>query len=421
MAELGRLSENEAHAVDRAARRAGDRVRYRGGSGNAKNRDREGPTLMSLSISGVGTALPPFTITQEAMAAFSEPLCCEDANQAELSQLIYAHSGVRRRHSVLLEADCQAPPVPQTFYPTHDCGRGPTTGRRMQEYEASAPPLAIAASQKALAAADLAPGDITHVVSVSCTGFMAPGIDMALVAGLGLKPTVERTHLGFMGCHGAINGLKVARGCLGAEPDGRVLVCCVELCTLHFYMGWDPEKIVANALFADGAAAVVCKRGSHSGRDQETQSRADKLNVPEDWRLAAVGTVRIPDSETAMTWRIGDFGFEMGLSRRIPELIGMHLRGYVESWLDRLDFRLSDIRSWAIHPGGPKILDAVELALSLSPASLGPSRGVLAEHGNMSSPTLLFILDRLRRACAPRPCVALGFGPGMVVEAALFL
>ncbi len=376
---------------------------------------------MSLSIAGVGTALPPFWIAQEAMAAFSEPLCCEDANQAELSQLIYAHSGVRRRHSVLLGADCQAPPVPQTFYPTHNCRRGPTTGQRMQQYEAGAPPLAIAASQKALAAAGLAPGDITHLVSVSCTGFTAPGIDMALVAGLGLKPTVERTHLGFMGCHGAVNGLKVARGCLGAEPDGRVLVCCVELCTLHFHMGWDPEKIVANALFADGAAAVVCERAGGAPDARGTGSRRAARTGPDPWRLAAVGTVRVPDSATAMTWRIGDFGFEMGLSRRIPELIGMHLRSYVESWLDRQDLRLADIRSWAIHPGGPKILDAVELALSLPAAALEPSRTVLAEHGNMSSPTLLFILDRLRRASAPRPCVALGFGPGMVVEAGLFV
>jgi predicted naringenin-chalcone synthase len=290
----------------------------------------------------------------------------------------------------------------------------------MRQYEISAPPLAVAAARKALAAAGIAPDDLTHVVSVSCTGFTAPGIEMALVAGLGLKPTIERTHLGFMGCHGAINGLKVARGCLGAEPDGRVLVCCVELCTLHFYMGWDPEKIVANALFADGAAAVVCENTPRSG-DRKTRPPGEEADVDAAWRLAAVGTVRIPDSETAMSWRIVDFGFEMGLSRRIPELIGIHLRGYVETWLDRHDLRLADIRSWAIHPGGPKILDAVEKSLSLTPADLEPSRTILAEHGNMSSPTLVFILDRLQRANSPRPCVALGFGPGMVVEAALFV
>src|SRR6516165_6419798 len=160
---------------------------------------------------------------------------------------------------MLLHGNCTGAPVPQTMYPTVNCGRGPSTGVRMAEYEKNAPPLAIAAAKNALAAAETAPGDVTHLVSVSCTGFMAPGIDMALVGGLGLKPTVERTHVGFMGCHGAFNGLKVARGCLGAEPEARVLVCAVELCTLHFFTGWDAEKIVANALFADGAAAVVCQ------------------------------------------------------------------------------------------------------------------------------------------------------------------
>jgi predicted naringenin-chalcone synthase len=374
---------------------------------------------MSLVISGIGTALPPFWITQEAMADFSQPFCCEDENQAELLQLIFAHSGVRRRYSMLLHGNCTGAPVPQTMYPTVNCGRGPSTGVRMAEYEKNAPPLAIAAAKNALAAAETAPGDITHLVSVSCTGFMAPGIDMALVGGLGLKPTVERTHVGFMGCHGAFNGLKVARGCLGAEPEARVLVCAVELCTLHFFTGWDAEKIVANALFADGAAAVVCQSDEAGApNDVAVRSRSDRTA---SWRLAAVGTIRIPDSAAAMTWRIGDFGFDMGLSRKIPELIGQHLRGYVENWLERQGLGLNDVGSWAVHPGGPKVLDAVELSLSLPKEGLVHSRAVLSDHGNMSSPTVLFILDRMQRENAPRPCVALGFGPGMAVEAALFV
>jgi predicted naringenin-chalcone synthase len=279
----------------------------------------------------------------------------------------------------------------------------------MQAYEEFAPPLAIQASRSALDQARAAASEVTHVISVSCTGFTAPGIDMALIDGLDLKPTVERMHLGFMGCHGAINGLNVARGALASEPGAQVLMCAVELCTLHFFSGWDPEKIVANALFADGAAAVVCRNSA--GPDA----------APQAWRLAAVGTVRIPDSRTAMSWRVGDFGFEMGLSRRIPELIRRHLRSWIESWLDRQDLRIEQIDSWAVHPGGPKILEAVELALELPERALDESRSVLAECGNMSSPTLLFILDRLRRRNSARPCVALGFGPGMVAEAALFV
>jgi predicted naringenin-chalcone synthase len=359
---------------------------------------------MSLSISGLGTALPPFSITCEQIAAFTSSFCCENADQAELLRLLFARSGVRRKHSVVLQGECRDGQVPQDFYPETNCGRGPSTGRRMQAYETFAPPLALEASQKALSAANVAPGDVTHLVTVSCTGFMAPGIDMALIEGLSLRPTVERTHVGFMGCHGAINGLKVARGCLAAEPEALVLMCAVELCTLHFFSGWDPEKIVANALFADGAGAVLCQNSDSA-----------------DWRLAAVGTLRIPDSGAAMTWKIGDHGFEMGLSRRIPELIARSLRGWVEAWLDRQGLTLAQIGSWAVHPGGPKVLDAVKLALSLPESALEPSREVLAECGNMSSPTVLFIIDSMRRAEAVRPCVALGFGPGMVVEAALFL
>jgi len=377
---------------------------------------------MSLSIAGLGTALPPFSISQDQIAAFSRPLCCDDANQAELFSLIFQHAGVNRRHSVLQLGECEKTFVPQSFYPLRDCGRGPSTARRMQEYETAAPPLAIAAARKALDDAQLVPDEVTHLVTVSCTGFMAPGIDMKVLEGLMLKPTVERTHIGFMGCHGAINGLKVARGCLTAEPEARVLVCCVELCTLHFFTGWDPEKIVANALFADGAAAVVCQTSPAPPPLDEAAGRPPiSIQDGTAWKLAAVGTMRIPDSSAAMSWRIGDYGFDMGLSRQIPELIGLHLRGWVESWLGRQGLALEDIGSWAVHPGGPKILDAAEQALSLPAGALEDSRAVLAECGNMSSPTLLFVLERLRERNAARPCAVLGFGPGMVVEAALFV
>ena len=364
---------------------------------------------MTFSITGLGTALPPFSLTCDQMAAFTTPLCCQTPAQAETLRMLFAHSGVQRKHSALLEGESVGNDVRQSFYLGTEGGRGPSTGCRMQAYEELAPPLALRASHAALADAQVAASDVTHLVTVSCTGFTAPGIDMALMAGLNLRSTVERTHVGFMGCHGAINGLRVAKGALASEPDARVLICAVELCTLHFYSGWDPEKIVANALFADGAAAVVC------GNSTETDP------VTDTWRLAAVGTVRIPDSAAAMSWRVGDFGFEMGLSRRIPELIRRHLRGWVESWLDKQGLRIDEIASWAVHPGGPKILEAVDLALKLPVHALDQSRAVLADCGNMSSPTVLFILDRMRRQNAPRPCVVLGFGPGMVVEAALFV
>ncbi len=208
-----------------------------------------------------------------------------------------------------------------------------------------------------------------------------------------------------MGCHGALNGLRVANAFVDADPAARVLLCAVELCSLHYYYQWDPQRIIANALFADGAAAVVGIPSSIAPNDA--------------WTIRASGSRVFPDSADAMTWTVGDHGFAMTLSRRVPGLIGEHLRPWLTTWLARSKLTIEDIGSWAIHPGGPKILDAVEEALALPRASGIASREVFAEYGNMSSPTVLFILERLRSGGAGRPCVALGFGPGLTVEAML--
>jgi predicted naringenin-chalcone synthase len=247
--------------------------------------------------------------------------------------------------------------------------------------------------------------ELTHLVTVSCTGFVAPGVDVALIGALKLRPTIQRTQVGYMGCHGALNGLRVAAAFTGAAPEARVLMCAVELCSLHYHYGWNPSKMVANALFADGAAAIV-------GVPAE-------MAPPEAWRVAASGSCLIPDSAEAMTWTIGDHGFEMTLSKQVPGLIARHLRPWLESWLTEQGTALAEVESWAIHPGGPRILSAVEEGLNLSREAAAASRAVFAEYGNMSSPTILFILDRLRRQHAKRPCVALGFGPGLMAEAAL--
>ena len=163
---------------------------------------------------------------------------------------------------------------------------------------------------------------------------------------------------------------------------------------------------MANALFADGAAAVVA-----SSRECE----------PESWRLKATGSCLIPDSQPAMSWRIGDHGFEMALDACVPELIERHLRPWLAEWLDGYGLSLDRIGSWAVHPGGPRILAAIEKSLGLPESSTAVSREILSQNGNMSSPTVLFILNRLREQGAPRPCVALGFGPGLFAEAALFV
>ncbi len=282
--------------------------------------------------------------------------------------------------------------------------RGPSTALRMQRYADEALPLVVRAAERALDDANSKAQEITHLFTVSCTGFFAPGIDIGLTKRLGLPPTVGRLHVGFMGCHGVLNALRAAQATVDADPSAVVLICAVELCSLHYQYGGDSDKLVANALFADGAAAIV-------GRADRTNQRA--------WRVLSSGSLLVPDGEDGMTWRIGDNGFEMTLSPRVPDLIGRHVRPWMEAWLAASGRRVQDIRSWAIHPGGPRILTSVAAALGLPDEATKPSAEVLAACGNMSSPTVVFILDRLVRQAAERPCVMLGFGPGLVAEAVL--
>lgn len=269
------------------------------------------------------------------------------------------------------------------------------------------PALAVSAARESLRDADVLPERVTHLITVSCSGFNAPGFDIALFKQLGLAPEVARTHVGFMGCHGLLNGLRVARAFLAADPRACVLVCAVEMCSLHHQYGWNADRIVANALFADGAAALVAISG---------QSSSNSL-----YHVVASGSRLLDDCEDAMTWRIADHGFEMTLSPRVPELISRTIRPFLESWLAGQGTDLAAVGSWAVHPGGPRILAAFGEATGLDRALLEPSYQVLAEYGNMSSPTVLFILERLRLSGAPRPCVALAFGPGLAVEAALLV
>jgi predicted naringenin-chalcone synthase len=362
-------------------------------------RDRTG----ALAVLGLGTALPPRHISQADTAALVNTFWQPAGNEGQMLSVLFRRAGVRTRHLALLEGERAMP-----FYPAAAGAddHGPTTAARMQRYFAEVGPLAAGACRKALDRSGLSAAAITHLVTVTCTGFASPGVDFGLITDLGLPRTVRRTQIGFMGCHGALNGLQTARAIVGADPAARVLLCAVELCSVHFRYNWDPEQTVANALFADGAAALVA---------------APPVLAPAAWQAAATGSCLFPDSADDMTWRVGDHGFEMTLSARVPDLLRAHLRPWLDDWLGQNHVGLGAVGSWAVHPGGPRILAAVAETLGLPRDALEASREVLEECGNMSSPTVLFILERLQRRQAPRPCVALAFGPGLVAEAALFL
>jgi len=362
---------------------------------------------MSLRIAGLGTAVPPHSIGQQEAAELSTSFCHEAQGRARGIAALYRRTGVSKRHSVLLESPDGPLEERQSFFPPaeHPDDAGPTTEERMRRYETEAPRLIVKAARQAIETSGIDPADLTHSVTVSCTGFYAPGVDAALVEELGLPRTIERTHVGFMGCHGALNGIRVATSFANSNPDAKILVSAVELCTLHFFYGWDVERIVANALFADGAGALVGIASDPAPQDQ--------------WRVVASGTFLLPGSAEAMSWRIGDHGFLMTLSPQIPDLIKTHVPGWLTGWLKEHGLAIGDVASWAVHPGGPRILSSFGEAAGLGDDALAVSREVLASYGNMSSATMFFILESLQKAGAPRPCVALGFGPGMVVEAAL--
>jgi predicted naringenin-chalcone synthase len=362
---------------------------------------------MSFHVYGIGTSSPPCSISQEHAVSLARAYGCTSDEQQRQLKALYRLTRVKTRHSVVLESDSRDEIPRQSFFPAmqNQADRGPTTAQRMARYEQDAPPLAARAARAALADAGLEAGAVTHVVTVSCTGFAAPNFDVGLIRDLGLRRTVARTHVGFMGCHGVLNALRVAKAYADSTPGACVLVCAVELCSLHYQYGWNVDWLVANAIFADGAAAIVGGGQSRPPLDE--------------WVLSATGGSLLEESAELMSWRIGNHGFEMSLSARVPGVIERELRPWLAGWLASQGTAVDQIASWALHPGGPRILEACAQAIGIKREDYAVSQEVLGEFGNMSSPTILFILERLRRRHAPRPCLAIGFGPGLAVEAAL--
>jgi predicted naringenin-chalcone synthase len=369
--------------------------------------------MSDFQLLGLGTALPEHSISQAEAAEFAGTVLAgaADSEKAKrLAKALYRRSGVERRHSVLLDSSTDSEPATQAFYlPSNDpADVGPGTAERMQRYELEAPKLAEAALRQAIENAGVDPSQLTHLVTVSCSGFAAPGFDLCLIRSLNLPPSIARTHVGFMGCHGALNGLRVAKAFADANPNAVVAVCAVELCTLHHQYGWDPQEVVANSLFADGAAAVIGSSGLQSEPNENQRPRLID-------NLSSV----IPNTEEMMTWRIGDRGFRMTLSPEVPDIILRDLPELLDNFLAKNGLARNEIQGWAIHPGGPRILKACQESLDLTNDQLTPSTDILARCGNMSSPTVLFILNELMQQTVAAPYVMLGFGPGLNVEAAL--
>ncbi|HEY9776155.1 MAG TPA: type III polyketide synthase [Planktothrix sp.] len=360
---------------------------------------------MPANILAIATALPATSASQDLTCELAKTLCCDNQQQGRALEQIFKRTSIQRRFSDVF-LDAQESSVQPMFYsPRHTSeATGPSTAARMSRYHKSATKLAELVCERVMKIAGIDISNITHLVTVSCTGFSSPGVDLHLVENLNLPRSIARTHVGFMGCHGALNGLRVAQSFCQANQDAVVLLCATEICSVHFQYGWDHNAVVANSLFSDGSAALIMS-GS-------TQWSGQHIH-------AASASYVVPDTADVMTWQIGDNGFSMTLSPKLPEIIQQQLPQFVESWLSDNGMRIEDVGGWAVHPGGPRILQATETCLGLNAKALELSKQVLSEFGNMSSPTILFIVDRLRANNCPKPWVLLAFGPGLTIEAAL--
>lgn len=359
---------------------------------------------MPAFLNAVASSVPPTSYSQERILEVMKEWHGGDRRLERMLGGIYRASAIRKRHSVVRDF---LPGDPGGFFfdPDEERYLVPGTAERNRRYKEEASNLATCAARRALARSNgFDAAQVTHVITASCTGFFAPGPDVELVDALGLPEEVERYHIGFMGCYAAFPALRMARSICLAHEDAVVLVVAVELCTLHLQAEGDSDSLIAASVFADGCGAAVVSARPPRGRGL---------------RLDTFRSALARDRASDMAWTIGDTGFEMVLSNRLPQAVEEEVGRALAPLLDGRS--PEEVGAWAVHPGGRAILDRVEAALCLEPDSLQASREVLAEFGNVSSATVLFVLERLLAEESEDPSlVALAFGPGLSVESAMF-
>lgn len=365
---------------------------------------------MDTFIHAIETQVPPFRFSQaDARDHLKEQF--DDSRARRIVDRICNRSEIETRHSVIDDWGSESP---EALFRTGPEGRWvePGTEERNEVFARASRQMAVDLSKKVLERAPhLGAARVTHVITVSCTGFYSPGPDFYIVKELGLDPSVERYQLGFMGCYASIPALRMARQFCEANPEAVVLVVSIELCSLHLHLnGKDVESLVADLLFSDGAAAALV-----SAIPPEPGTSA--------YKLGRFGSTLLPAKERAMTWTLGNQGFKMSLSSFVPGLLGTNIQPAIEPLLASEDLIMGDVHNWAVHPGGKAILDKVGEALELEPEQLSVSRDILRRFGNMSSATILFVLDRFMRkrngGPADQVTLAAAFGPGLTVETAL--
>ena len=357
-------------------------------------------------IQSIGTAVPENRIDQRQIAAFMAQAHAFEADQKNKLLALYRASGISQRHSVIPDY-ASLKPENWTFYPASpDLKPFPSTKDRSRLYQQHALNLSVKAIENCLEYTDTKMPEITHLITISCTGMYAPGLDIDIVKKLGLATNIQRTSINFMGCYAAVTGMKAANTICMAQKDAKVLVVATELCTIHFQNKTDDDNLLANAIFSDGSAAMLVSN------EEETTHSQVRL------RPKVFHCDLLPDGEKDMAWNIGDTGFEMKLSAYVPDLVQSGVKSLVNSLTSKMSN--TNHMHYAIHPGGKKILKVIEEELNIEKSDNASAHDVLRNHGNMSSPTILFVLKRLiselNQSNQGDNVLSLAFGPGLTLE-----
>jgi prepilin-type processing-associated H-X9-DG protein len=355
-------------------------------------------------ITSIGTANPANKFNQTQLADFMVQAMQLNEADARKLKTIFRASGIDTRYSVI---DDYGKRKEFNFYSnTLNLEPQPTTKARLELFKKKSLTLslyAIADCLNKIPTIDYK--SITHLIVVSCTGMYAPGLDIDLVKSLNLPSNIQRLCINFMGCYAAFNAIKIADTYCVADPTAKVLVVCTELCSIHFQKEFTDDNLLANALFADGSAALLIEGTARNGVNLKPISFFCDL---------------APEGEQDMAWIVGDLGFEMRLSAYVPEIIKSGIANLTKKLLTQISNQLSDISYYAIHPGGKKILEVIEQELGITKSDNEASYAVLKKYGNMSSPTVLFVLNEISKKLNGvddgKKILSFAFGPGLTLE-----
>ena len=349
--------------------------------------------------------MAPYLHKQEDILHFMERAYNIDDAQKRVLRYLYHHSGIEKRYSVIPDYTCLMDEW--AFFPRNEALEPvPSLEQRMDWFKQYALPLSLQAAEECLEGV-LDTNEVTHLITVSCTGMSAPGLELELMEALQLKTSTNRTAINFMGCYAAIHGLKQANDIVNADPKAKVLLVCTELCTLHFQKTYTEDAITAPLLFGDGSAAVLVVADNTPAKGLHLKSFYSEI---------------LKDAKNSMLWNLSSDGFIMKLSADVPELFQQDIAPLKQRALAKAGLNENDIQYWCVHPGGKRILQGIAKGLSLTEDDLKASYKVLREYGNMSSPTILFVLKELWDGIQDKTgshIFGIAFGPGLAMESVI--